>query len=179
MTLGSHQKAVGKSQVHLTPKWITDALGPFDLDPCAADPRPWDIAKTNYALPQNGLTLPWFGRVWLNPPFDRREVGRWLTKMSRHNNGIALLHARTETAWFEPIWNRAKAILFMDNRIKFCRPDGTVQAANSGAPAILVAFGSQNVAILNAIPGRVVYGWHRSDPSRATGFTEEANAASN
>jgi hypothetical protein len=22
----------------LTPKWIIDAFGPFDLDPCAADP---------------------------------------------------------------------------------------------------------------------------------------------
>jgi len=39
MTLGSHQQTIGKSQDHLTPRWIIDALGPFDLDPCAADPR--------------------------------------------------------------------------------------------------------------------------------------------
>jgi site-specific DNA-methyltransferase (adenine-specific) len=38
MTLGSHQQCVGKSQIHITPKWIVDRLGPFDLDPCAADP---------------------------------------------------------------------------------------------------------------------------------------------
>lgn len=32
MTLGSHQAAIGRSQVHITPKRIIDALGPFDLE---------------------------------------------------------------------------------------------------------------------------------------------------
>jgi hypothetical protein len=32
MTLDSHQKTVGTSQVHLTPRWIIDELGPFGLD---------------------------------------------------------------------------------------------------------------------------------------------------
>ena len=47
MTHGSHQKTIGTSQVHLTPRWIIDAWGPLDLDPCAADPRPCDCAKVN------------------------------------------------------------------------------------------------------------------------------------
>jgi len=46
VTLGSHQRTVGLSQNHITPKWIIDATGPFKLDPCAADPRPWDCAET-------------------------------------------------------------------------------------------------------------------------------------
>lgn len=29
----------------LTPKYIIDELGPFDLDPCAADSMPWPTAK--------------------------------------------------------------------------------------------------------------------------------------
>jgi hypothetical protein len=33
MTLGSHQKTIGASQVRLTPRWIIEALGLFDLDP--------------------------------------------------------------------------------------------------------------------------------------------------
>jgi hypothetical protein len=33
VSLGSHQRTVGRSQTHITPKWIIDALGPFDLDP--------------------------------------------------------------------------------------------------------------------------------------------------
>ena len=37
MTLGSHQRVLGKSQVHITPKRIIEALGPFDCDPAAAN----------------------------------------------------------------------------------------------------------------------------------------------
>ena len=48
MTLGSHQQAVGKSQSHFTPHWILDRLGEFDLDPCAGNPRPWDIASSQF-----------------------------------------------------------------------------------------------------------------------------------
>ena len=145
MTLGSHQTTVGKSQVHITPKWIIDALGPFDLDPCAAWPRPWDCAKENWhdCDSFDGLRLPWSGFVWLNPPFDRYEVHKWIRKLALYPaGGIALLHARTETEWFKPCWEYAAAILFMDRRISFCRPDGSEQPANSGAPPVLVAFGS-------------------------------------
>jgi hypothetical protein len=56
MALGSHQTTVGKSQVHLTPKWIIDALGVFDLDPCAASPRPWDCARVNFVEADDGLS---------------------------------------------------------------------------------------------------------------------------
>jgi hypothetical protein len=162
MTLGSHQKCVGKSQVHLTPRWIIDALGPFDLDPCAADPRPWDCAKTNYTEADDGLSRPWEGLVWLNPPFNRYEVGRWIARLAAHGKGIALLHARTETEWFAPIWDKASAILFLSQRIKFCRPDGSEQEANSGAPPVLVAFGPQCHTRLDKTPwigGALVHGW--------------------
>jgi hypothetical protein len=173
MTLGSHQRTIGKSQVHLTPKWIIDRLGPFDLDPCAADPRPWDCAAVNYSLPMDGLNMPWRGRVFLNPPFDRREVGKWIAKLAEHGSGIALVHARTEAGWFEPIWQRADLILFLADRLTFCQPDGSPttvlnkrtgkrQPANSGAPAVLAAFGvvSTNALRMSGIPGAYVHGWN-------------------
>jgi hypothetical protein len=67
MTLGSHQRTIGLSQVHVTPKWIIDATGPYDLDPCAADPRPWPCARTNWTT--HGLDRPWPHEcfVFLNP----------------------------------------------------------------------------------------------------------------
>lgn len=173
MTLGSHQKTVGTSQVHITPKWIIDALGPFDLDPCAADPRPWDCATKNYTVADDGLSRAWQGRVWLNPPFHRYQVGDWITRMAGHCSGIALLHARTEAAWFEPIWQCAAGILFMANRLTFCKPDGSPQTisnpaskhygkpANSGAPVILAAFSVEDLARLtdSKIPGAIVTRW--------------------
>lgn len=161
MTLGSHQRTVGKSQVHLTPKWIIDRLGPFDLDPCAATVRPWDCAARNIVEAGDGLAQPWHGMVWLNPPFDRYRVAKWIGKLAEHGNGICLVHARTEAAWFEPIWQKADLILFLADRLKFCRPDGSEQAANSGAPAVLAAFGDDATDRLtySGIEGSYVSKW--------------------
>ncbi len=113
----------------------------------------------NYST--DGLTRPWNGRVFLNPPFDRRVVGDWIARLASHNDGITLVHARTETAWFEPIWKHAAAILFLADRIKFCRPDGTEQSANSGAPVVLAAFGARNVIALrgSGLAGVLVRSW--------------------
>ena len=142
MTLGSHQKTVGDSQTWITPKWIIDALGPFDIDPCAADPRPWNCANENWTERLDGLAQLWDGRVWLNPPFDRYEVGKWIRKLADHGNGTALLHARTEAEWFEPVWAKARAILFLADRLYFHYPDGRRAEANSGAPVCLIRFRS-------------------------------------
>jgi DNA N-6-adenine-methyltransferase (Dam) len=144
VTLGSHQRTIGASQVHLTPKWIVDALGLFDMDPCAADPRPWDCAVRNLTEADDGLAAKWDGRVWLNPPFARYRVGHWIQRLAEHGHGTALLHARTETEWFKPCWAKATAILFLAKRIAFARPDGSTQSANSGAPPVLVAFGDDD-----------------------------------
>lgn len=164
MTLGSHQKTVGETQTWLTPKWIIDALGPFDLDPCAApEPRPWDCAVVNITEKQDGMASAWFGRVWLNPPFNRYMVEHWIRKLAQHGNGTALLHARTEAAWFELVWNFAKAILFLDDRLYFHYPDGRRAEANSGAPACLCAFADHDVRILkrSGIAGRLVTEWDK------------------
>jgi hypothetical protein len=38
--MGSHHSAAAGTHVWLTPPHVVDALGPFDLDPCAStDPR--------------------------------------------------------------------------------------------------------------------------------------------
>ena len=164
MTLGSHQTTVGKSQTWITPLSIITALGPFDLDPCAADPRPWDCASENWTV--GGLDLApctrWQGRVWLNPPFDRYEVGKWIRKLADHGNGTALLHARTEAEWFEPVWQQAKAILFLADRLYFHYPDGSRALANSGAPACLCAFGDYDAKRLaeSGLSGYLVTKWN-------------------
>jgi hypothetical protein len=167
MTLGSHQRAVGKSQIHITPKSIIDRLGPFDMDPCAASERPWDCATVNITEAENGLIQPWRGRIFLNPPFDQYVVGQWIGRLAEHGRGTALLHARTEAAWFEPCWERASGILFLADRIYFHRPDGSRQPANSGAPAVLVAFGEEDLVRLrdSGIAGYLVTQWDKIEAS--------------
>jgi hypothetical protein len=80
----------------LTPKWIVDALGPFDLDPCAPTVRPWPTAEKHYTVLDDGLSLAWSGRVWLNPPYGKR-TSRWLWRLTQHGDGIALVFARSGT----------------------------------------------------------------------------------
>lgn len=159
MTLGSHQKTVGDTQTWITPKWIIDTLGPFDLDPCAAIIRPWECANTNVIA--NGLDVTWKGRVWLNPPFDRYDVGNWVQRLANHGHGTALLHARTEAAWFGPVWRAAASILFLADRLYFHYPDGKRAKANSGAPAVLIAFGIDDHVKLrdSKIEGSLVTRW--------------------
>lgn len=162
MSLTSHQHQVrGASDVWLTPRHIIDALGPFDLDPCAApEPRPWPTAGTHYTEAHDGLSREWrgFGLVWCNPPFGPR-AGVWLERLADHGSGIGLCAARTETSWFvRQVWGRADAILFLHGRPTFCHPDGTPGRNNSGAPICLVGYGVLAVARLanSGLPGTLV-----------------------
>lgn len=146
--MGSHQSARMQNDEWLTPPQIINALWPFDLDPCAPWRRPWDTARHHYTMRDNGLMQPWEGRVWLNPPYGR-ETGRWLEKLADHGNGIALIFARTETAmFFEQVWRKADAVLFIEGRLFFHYVDGSQATANAGAPSVLVAYGQNNAEVL-------------------------------
>lgn len=72
----------------LTPKYIVDALGPFDLDPCCPDGgMPWTTAKRMVTKSEDGLSVDWTGcRVWMNPPYGR-ESAPFFEKMSHHVSG--------------------------------------------------------------------------------------------
>lgn len=156
--MGSHQSSRMISDTWITPKPIIDALGPFDLDPCVADNMPWRTATKSFNRSSNGLQQGWEGRVWLNPPYNREAV-KWLNKLADHGNGIALIFARTETSWFfESVWNKATALLFIEGRIYFHKEDGTRARANAGAPSVLIAYGENNAKILqnSKIPGKFI-----------------------
>jgi hypothetical protein len=135
--------------VWLTPPEILAALGAFDLDPCAvSEPRPWPTARRMIALPENGLAAPWHGHVWCNPPYGR-EAAAWLARLADHGRGTALIFARTETEmFFAHVWGRATAILFLEGRLHFHRPDGSRAETNSGAPSCLVAYGVDDAIAL-------------------------------
>jgi hypothetical protein len=136
-----------QSDVWLTPPFIIDALGPFDLDPCAApEPRPWQTANRHITLPVDGLGATWDSRVWLNPPYGGPNVvGPWMRKMAMHNYGTALIFARTETDLFiETVWRAATAIVFLFGRLFFHRADGIRACNNSGAPSCLIAYGIED-----------------------------------
>ncbi len=88
-SLSGHQSARMKSEVWLTPPEILQALGTFDLDPCAPAMRPWDMARDHISPPADGLAADWWGRVWLNPPFGTKAAA-WLRKMNEHGKDSKL-----------------------------------------------------------------------------------------
>lgn len=148
MSMSSHQSAAFKNDEWLTPPEILAQLGSFDLDPCAPVVRPWETAAQHFAEADNGLLKEWRGRVWCNPPFGREAV-KWLRRMVEHGNGIALIPARTETKMFyECVWGKSDAVLFIRGRPHFHYVDGRRAPFNSGAPICLVAYGQNNVDAL-------------------------------
>lgn len=153
--MGGHQSAVMGKDEWLTPPWLIERLGVFDLDPCSPVSRPWDTARKHYSIFDNGLSKQWLGRVWCNPPYGT-EAAVWLSRCAEHGNAIALIFARTETAmFFDHVWNRADGLLFLKGRLYFHHVSGEVAKANSGAPSVLVAYGSANAECLKTagLPG--------------------------
>lgn len=161
--MGSHHSARAETTTWLTPLRIIDALGPFDLDPCAAPS--WPTAARSYVLPTDGLAEPWAGRVWLNPPYSS-AAWVWLRRLADHGHGTALVFARTETAGFvSEVWGKADGVLFLHGRLHFHHAEGTRAKANAGAPSCLVAYGRRDADQLrNArteLGGTFVQNWPR------------------
>jgi len=162
--IGGHQSPRMETDTWLTPPWLIDRLcgdSSFDLDPCAAVGQPWKTADAHYTVLDGGLDRRWYGTVWLNPPYGR-NTGAWLSRLSEHGEGVALIFARTETSmFFNWVWGRASAVLFLSGRLHFHRIDGSRAKANAGAPSALVAYGADGVRRLNdsGVAGALIEHW--------------------
>jgi phage N-6-adenine-methyltransferase len=104
-------------------------LGQFDLDP-ASNPLANETvcAHKFFTKEDDGLSKPWIGKLWLNPPYGkecREFVGKLITEYSSGNveEAILLVNANsTDTAWFQPLWDHL--ICFTNHRINFYQADG-------------------------------------------------------
>ncbi|MCT4602493.1 MAG: phage N-6-adenine-methyltransferase [Marinifilum sp.] len=130
-----------------TPKYIIEAIGQIDLDPCAG--LKTNIADVNWTA--NGLEKKWFGFVYCNPPFSEKEL--WIEKMIKHNNGILLLPERGSAPWFGPLAMRAQKYFVMGKKINFI---GGNSSNNIGS--VLFPFGTEaELRIKNSgLPGHFV-----------------------
>jgi hypothetical protein len=156
--MASHEKANMRTDEWLTPPNIIKSLGEFDLDPCSPIKKPWDTAKNHFNIYDNGLSKEWAGRVWLNPPYGK-DMERWMNKMQFHNNGIAFIFARTETeAFFDHVWPKASAIMFLKGRVRFYTVAGKEANMNAGAASVLIAYNNENADALknSGISGRYI-----------------------
>lgn len=73
---------------------------------------------------------------------------KFVEKLAEHGNGIALLFNRCDSNKFQDIiFTKATGMMFLRNRIKFFRPDGT-RGDSPGCGSVLIAFGRENAEIL-------------------------------
>ncbi len=147
------------TDVWLTPPNIIDSLGNFDLDPCSPNNLPWKTANKFYSLEngENGLELPWNGRIWLNPPYSNWVP--FLKRLKEHNNGIALIFGRTETrGFFDNVWDGADSIFFLKRRVKFIKSDFKTKGSST-APSVLIAYGKNNTVTMekSGLEGKLIY----------------------
>ena len=106
-----------------TPKALFDALDAehhFTLDPCSTDANA-KCAK-HYTKADDGLTQSWGGEVvFCNPPYGR-DIRKWVAKCHSEADRaqvVALLPARTDTAWFhDHVYGKAD-VRFLRGRLKF------------------------------------------------------------
>jgi DNA N-6-adenine-methyltransferase (Dam) len=131
------------------------ALGGIDLDPASHVLAQQTIrARTFFTAVDNGLDRPWFGRVWLNPPFHRAGLAPFIDKLvSEYARGaveqaILLTHNYTDTAWFHTAARTARTICFPSGRLHFFSPCGDECSPMQGQA--LFYFGADDVAFCAA-----------------------------
>ena len=124
-----------KSNEWYTPaKYIEAArtvMGAIDLDPASCEVANQVVkAAQYYSEKQDGLTQPWHGRIWLNPPYgkinNRSTIDLWIRKLisayqSREvEQAILLTTCDSDNQWFQLLWNYL--ICFTNHNVHFFKP---------------------------------------------------------
>lgn len=96
---------------------LDDEFG-FTLD-AAASPENAKCEKF-YTADDDGISQPWEGVVWCNPPYS--EIGLWARKAQESRataTSVLLLPASTDVAWFHDWVLPFAEIRFLRGRISF------------------------------------------------------------
>ena len=140
-------------------------LAGIDLDPASCELANETVQARRYlTVEENGLAQPWYGKVFLNPPYGRvkgassQEV--WSRKLAeewrsgRVTAAILLVNACIGDRWFRMLWDHP--ICFVHRRIRFNSPVGRGPSPTKGNA--FVYFGGDPESFTRAFSqhGRVV-----------------------
>lgn len=154
-------------------EWLAYEFGWMPtLDASASDHNA--KAQDYYTIEHDGLGLPWYGDVWLNPPFGRKELTSWLNKCreeyehpvkvtgERLDSIYCLVPARTDTKWFHDIVvPTATRIYLIKGRFNFLFA-GNVPGGSAPFPSMLIVWDKERRSYPQIQTLEV--------PSRARGF---------
>ena len=135
---------------YYTPQWVIDAarevMGGIDLDPASCEAaNTWIMANRYYTIDQDGLSLPWYGRVWLNPPYSftngKSNQDAWSYRLATEyrsgavSEGLLLVKAALGYKWFEGLWDNWP-VCFVRERLSFVMPNGNDDGQSKQGTAI-------------------------------------------
>lgn len=120
---------------YYTPIPIVEAaratMGGIDLDPASSATANERVqAKHYYTFSGDGLTQPWWGKVWMNHPFGRTTNPLWINRLiTLYSDGFVeqaccITFACTSEAWFAPLF--AYPMCFLRPRTNYHLPDGSL-----------------------------------------------------
>lgn len=128
------------------------AIGGFDLD-AASGCEPEPIAPTRYTKEDDGLARPWFGNVWLNPPYS--DIAEWMEKAWKESLNpdvdsiLVLVPNRTSTQWFHDHATKADYYVVLEGRLKYVHTDGSAPF-----PSAIFVYGDAPDAVLGELASR-------------------------
>jgi hypothetical protein len=107
----------------------------FDLDPCSPTKdrdRAPVRARRYFAEADDGLSRPWKGAIYMNPPYGR-PIADWMAKAAaeaaagRAKPVIALVPARVDTQWWhESVVDAGATVALLKGRLRFGGEGGSV-----------------------------------------------------
>jgi hypothetical protein len=137
----------GDNEWYTPPDYIERArrvMGGIDLDPASSRIANQTVkATTFYTAKDNGLSLPWHGRVWMNPPYAQPLIDEFAEAVaSKYESGeiaqaCVLVNNGTETQWFQRMLRSASAVCFPQGRVRFLDPAGVPSGAPLQGQAVL------------------------------------------
>jgi ParB family chromosome partitioning protein len=150
-------------------------LGTIDLDPASCAEANAVVQATHfYTVEDDGLVQPWYGRVWLNPPYGKtgnksnQEIWsqRLMTEYEAGNvqEAVLLVNAATDTIWFQKVWRYP--ICFVAGRIRFWRVEGVADSPTHGSALVYLGGKIERFGELFSTFGVVARAWKSSTPDR-------------
>ena len=111
-----------------------DCMGGIDLDPASSKQAQETVRAARwFGIDDDGLAQTWAGKVWLNPPYARGLVDRFIEKLLSENvaQACVLVNNATETVWAQTMLSQC-SVCFLSGRVKFTALDGVLGAPLQG-----------------------------------------------
>ena len=124
----------GENEWYTPPKFTEAArrvMGGIDLDPASNElANKFVGADAFYTKEDDGLTKPWRGRVWLNPPYAQPLISEFAAAVvEKHEKGefeqaIVLVNNATDTKWLQSMMRVCDAMCFLEGRVRYLDKTG-------------------------------------------------------